>query len=96
MALITDAPRLEQCARSLRWTAVHRGLGSGLALNTLLPAVQAGLEEKDTASSSATWAFIRTFGTVWDVFISAAILNSRCDSLASRVSDLAVRSQIAN
>ncbi|KAI0486478.1 MFS general substrate transporter [Xylaria cf. heliscus] len=72
------------------------GLGSGLALSTLLPAVQAALEEKDTASSSATWAFIRTFGTVWGVSIPSAIFNSRCDSLASRIGDLAVRNQIAH
>ncbi|KAI0193882.1 MFS general substrate transporter [Astrocystis sublimbata] len=72
------------------------GLGSGLALSTLLPAVQAPLEEKDTASSSATWVFIRTFGTVWGVSIPAAILNSRCDALASRIDDLAVRNQIAH
>ncbi|KAJ2970576.1 hypothetical protein NUW58_g9650 [Xylaria curta] len=72
------------------------GLGSGLALSTLLPAVQAALDEKDTASSSATWAFIRTFGTVWGVSIPAAIFNSRCDSLASQITDLAVQNQIAH
>ncbi|KAI1810343.1 hypothetical protein GGS20DRAFT_594757 [Poronia punctata] len=71
-------------------------LGSGLALSTLLPAVQAALEEKDTASSSATWAFIRTFGTVWGVAIPSAIFNSRCDSLASRIDDLEIRGRIAN
>ncbi|KAI4862252.1 MFS general substrate transporter [Hypoxylon rubiginosum] len=58
------------------------GLGSGLALSTLLPATQAALSEKDTASSSATWAFVRTFGTVWGVSVPAAIFNSRCDTLS--------------
>lgn len=72
------------------------GLGSGLALSTLLPATQAALSEKDTASSSATWAFVRTFGTVWGVSVPAAIFNSRCDSLSIRIDDIAVRSQIAN
>ncbi|KAI1304451.1 MFS general substrate transporter [Xylaria venustula] len=40
-------------------------LGSGLLLAVLLPAVQAALTEKDTALSTATWSFIRTFGTIW-------------------------------
>ncbi|KAI1100051.1 MFS general substrate transporter [Jackrogersella minutella] len=72
------------------------GLGSGFALSTLLPATQAALSEDDTASSAATWAFIRTFGTVWGVSIPAAIFNSRCDSLSIRIDDIAVRAQIAN
>lgn len=72
------------------------GFGSGLALSTLLPATQAALSERDTASSAATWTLIRTFGTVWGVAIPAAIFNSRCDSLSGRISDGATRAQIAN
>ncbi|XXH02253.1 hypothetical protein Hte_008622 [Hypoxylon texense] len=71
-------------------------LGSGLALSTLLPATQAALSEKDTASSSATWAFVRTFGTVWGVSVPAAIFNSRCDTLSVLIDDATIRSQIAN
>ncbi|KAK6957354.1 hypothetical protein Daesc_000138 [Daldinia eschscholtzii] len=72
------------------------GLGSGFALSTLLPATQAALSENDTASSSATWAFIRSFGVVWGVSVPAAIFNSRCDELSVNIDDLTVRSQIAN
>lgn len=72
------------------------GFGSGLALSTLLPATQAALAERDTASSAATWTLIRTFGTVWGVAIPAAIFNSRCDSLAGRISDAATRAEIDN
>lgn len=72
------------------------GFGSGLALSTLLPAAQAALPERDTASSAATWTLIRAFGTVWGVAIPAAIFNSRCDSLSSRISDGATRAQIGN
>lgn len=72
------------------------GLGSGLALTTLLPATQAALSEKDTASSTATWTFIRTFGTVWGVSVPSAILNSRASELAVRIEDTAARAMIAN
>lgn len=72
------------------------GLGSGFALTTLLPAVQASLSEKDTASSTATWAFIRSFGTVWGVSVPAAIFNSRANELAVRIEDSSVRAFIAN
>lgn len=72
------------------------GLGSGLSLTTLLPATQAALSEKDTASSTATWTFIRTFGTVWGVAVPSAIFNSRASELASRIDDPSVRALIAN
>ncbi|KAI1144741.1 major facilitator superfamily domain-containing protein [Nemania diffusa] len=61
------------------------GLGSGLLLAVLLPAVQAALTEKNTALSTATWSFIRTFGTIWGVSIPAAIFNSRSNDLSKRI-----------
>ncbi|KAI1765786.1 major facilitator superfamily domain-containing protein [Hypoxylon sp. FL1150] len=54
------------------------GLGCGLTPSTLLLATQAALPKKDTESSSATWAFVRTFGTVWSVSVPVAIFNSCC------------------
>ncbi|RYP45621.1 hypothetical protein DL768_008058 [Monosporascus sp. mg162] len=72
------------------------GLGSGLALTTLLPATQAALSEKDTASSTATWTFIRNFGTIWGVSVPAAIFNSRATELAQRIDDVSVRALVAN
>ncbi|KAI0898730.1 MFS general substrate transporter [Annulohypoxylon nitens] len=72
------------------------GLGSGLVLGALLPAVQAGLTEKDTASSTATWTFIRTFGTIWGVSVPAAIFNSRSNELSNRIDDPSVRALISN
>lgn len=40
-------------------------IGTGLVLPVLLPAVQAGLTEADTALCTATWSFVRTVGFVW-------------------------------
>ncbi|KAH7322930.1 major facilitator superfamily domain-containing protein [Stachybotrys elegans] len=72
------------------------GIGSGLALTTLLPATQAALSEKDTASSTAVWSFVRSFGTVWGVSVPAAIFNSRADSLAYTITDPAIQGAVAN
>ena len=52
--------------------------GSGFVLNTLLPACQTPLEEKDQAAATATWSFIRSFGNIWGVSI---VLNSPSLSL---------------
>ncbi|KAI1261695.1 MFS general substrate transporter [Xylariaceae sp. FL1019] len=72
------------------------GLGSGLLVAVLLPAAQAALSEKDIASSTATWTFIRTFGTVWGVSIPAAIFNSRSNDLSNRIDDPSARALIAH
>jgi len=67
------------------------GAGSGFILNTLLPACQAGLLESDQAAATATWSFIRSFGSIWGVAIPAAIFNNRFEKLSYRISDPAVR-----
>ena len=68
--------------------------GVGLVVAALLPAVQAGLDESDTALSASTWSFIRSFGLVWGVAIPSAIFNERFDQLASRIDDPQVAAQL--
>ncbi|KAF2765482.1 MFS general substrate transporter, partial [Teratosphaeria nubilosa] len=68
--------------------------GSGMVVNTALPAFQACVAENDQASATAGWAFIRSFGNIWGVAIPAAVFNNRFDQLAYRISDAAVRSQL--
>jgi Major Facilitator Superfamily len=75
---------------------VIAGLGSGMVLNTLLPACQAPLAESDQAAATATWAFIRSFGSIWGAAIPGAIFSSRCNALAYRVSDPAARGALAD
>ena len=70
------------------------GGGSGMILNTLLPAFQAGLAESDQAAATASWAFIRSFGNVWGVAIPAAIFNNRFENLSYRISDPSVRNSL--
>lgn len=75
---------------------VVAALGSGMVLNTLLPAFQAGLPESDQAAATAAWSFIRSYGNIWGVAIPAAILNNRFEDLSHRISDPSVRALLSN
>ena len=77
-------------------TQIIAAAGSGIVLPTLLPAVQAGLDEKDVATSTATWAFVRSLGIIWGLSIPAAIFNNQFDKLSYRISDPTVRSTLIN
>jgi hypothetical protein len=66
--------------------------GGGLVLNTLLPGVQAQLDESHQAAVTSAWSFMRSFGSIWGVAIPAAVFNNRFSSLLSeRVTDPQVR-----
>ena len=69
--------------------------GLGASIPSQLPAVQAGLTENEAASSTATWAFIRSLGQIWGVAIPAAVFNNRAGQLLYRIDDNRVRSQLA-
>jgi Major Facilitator Superfamily len=88
---------LDQHSSTAVWV-ILQGLvaaGLGLVISTLLPAVQAGLPESEAASTSATWAFVRSLGTIWGVSIPAAIFNNRFDQLLSEIQDPNIRSQLS-
>ncbi|KAI1351953.1 major facilitator superfamily domain-containing protein [Xylaria sp. FL0043] len=66
--------------------------GGGLVLNTLLPGVQAQLPESYQAATTAAWAFIRSFGSIWGVAVPSAIFNNRFSQLlAQRITDPQIR-----
>ncbi|KAL2848896.1 DNA repair protein RAD50 [Aspergillus pseudoustus] len=71
-------------------------LGSGMVLNTLLPAFQAPLAESDQAAATASWSFMRSFGNVWGVAIPASIFNNQVNRYSHRISDLSVRQLLSN
>lgn len=60
-------------------------VGSGLVLNTLLPAVQAQGEERHQAATTAAWSFVRSLGSIWGVAVPAAVFNNRFSAVAARV-----------
>jgi EmrB/QacA subfamily drug resistance transporter len=72
-------------------------VGTGVLVTTSLPAVQAPLHETDTAVSTATWGFLRSFGGVWGVAVPSAIFNSQVNALLYRISDQpALQEKLAN
>ncbi|GLB11618.1 hypothetical protein AtubIFM57258_008488 [Aspergillus tubingensis] len=67
-------------------------VGTGMIMSTLLPAVQAPLQDTQVAPATATWGFLRAYGGVWGVAIPGAIFNSQIQTnLSKRVSDPDVR-----
>ena len=88
---------LDQHSSTAKWVVfqVVAGLGSGMVLNTLLPAFQASHPERDQAAATASWAFIRSFGNIWGVAIPAAIFNNRINGILYRITDEGTRQAIA-
>lgn len=78
------------------WFEILAGVGVGFPLTTQLPAIQAVLPESDTAVSTSTYSFIRSFGFVWGATVPSIILNARVDALLPSVADPAVRARLAN
>lgn len=89
---------LDQDAGVSQWVSyqVFIAIGTGMILNTLLPAFQAVQPESDQATATASWAFIRSFGCIWGVAIPAAIFNNRLQRCVVHISDLAVRHQLSD
>ncbi|KAM7193007.1 Major facilitator superfamily domain containing protein, partial [Rhypophila sp. PSN 637] len=54
-------------------------LGIEIIIDTLLPAFQAPVAEKDQALATSTWGFVRAFGCIWGVAIPAVIFNNGFD-----------------
>jgi hypothetical protein len=71
-------------------------LGLGIPLSTTLPSIQAALPESDTATSTATYSFLRSFGFIWGITIPSVVFNSRVDALISRVGDPIVQAVLSN
>ncbi|KAI1775360.1 major facilitator superfamily domain-containing protein [Hypoxylon cercidicola] len=69
--------------------------GLGLTVSTMLPSIMAGLPESDVGSSTATYAFIKTFGYVWGVAIPSIIFNGVFDANLYRISAPELRAQLA-
>ncbi|KAJ5510574.1 Major facilitator superfamily domain general substrate transporter [Penicillium expansum] len=66
-------------------------LGSGMILNTLLPAFQAPLAESDQAAATASWAFMWSFGTY-----GAWLSPLASSTITYRISDATVRQTLSN
>lgn len=66
-------------------------LGRAFILPTTLPAILASLPEKDVASATGVYSFLRSFGYVWGITIPGIIFNNRFSQLSGRIPDADVR-----
>ncbi|KAJ2981673.1 hypothetical protein NUW58_g6630 [Xylaria curta] len=71
-------------------------IGTAFPIACLLTAVQAELTEKDNAASTAAWAFIRSYGTIWGVTIPTAVFNDRFDQLLYMIEDSAAHDRLGS
>jgi MFS family permease len=90
--------RLDENSSTGYWLGVQfiEAGGVGFLLPATLPAVQAPLEESDMAVSTAAWAFVRSFGSIWGVAIPTAIFNSKVNELVVRISVPELRTALVN
>ncbi|KAI1776653.1 multidrug resistance protein Fnx1 [Hypoxylon cercidicola] len=90
--------RLDAGTTTGYWVGVQILIAAGLGVlfTTTLPAIQAPLPETDTAVTTATWGFLRSFGGIWGVAIPTAIFNTQVNNLLDRVSDPALRARLAD
>lgn len=58
--------------------------------------MQSPLPESYAASSTGTWAFIHSLGSIWSIAIPAAIFNSRFNELLPKIEDDAAHTVLAN
>ena len=89
---------LKANATTAQWVGYQlpSAAGTGLALPVLLSAVQASLTEEDTALSTSTWAFIRSFGLIWGATIPTAAFDNRFNTLLYRITDPVIAEQLAD
>lgn len=80
------------------WTffEIFTAIGLGVILTAILPAIQSSLSDGDIATTTAMYAFFRSFGGIWGVTIPSVIFNGRIDNQLSRISSDQVRQELAN
>lgn len=72
-----------------------QSIGNGVIATSLLPAVQAGLTDEDNAVSTATWAYVRSYGAIWGVTIPATVFNNIFSNHLGQISDPRVRALLS-
>lgn len=78
------------------WAAFQMvdAVGRGILFPCILPAILASLDERDVATATSMFSFLRSFGFVWGVTIPALIFDANFDHNAGRILDAAVRSRL--
>lgn len=70
-------------------------IGSGMIYDSLLPALQATISEKDQAAGTAALAFLRCFSNTWGYAIPTLIFNTQVEKGLGAIMDVYVRYNLA-
>ncbi|KAK8108973.1 hypothetical protein PG984_014774 [Apiospora sp. TS-2023a] len=75
--------RLDEGTSTGYWAGIQiiGALAIGIVTPVTLPTILTPLPESDVAVGTATWAFMRGFGTIWGAAIPLAVFNSKANSL---------------
>ncbi|KAH8888271.1 MFS general substrate transporter [Thozetella sp. PMI_491] len=89
---------LHQGSSTAAWACfqIIAAIGLGIVLTTVLPAIQSALSDADIAKTTATYAFVRSFGGIWGVTIPSVIFNGQIDNFLPRITDAYAREQLSN
>ena len=89
---------LDKDSSTAMWVCLQLipSLGNGLLVASMLPAVQAGLTDDDNALSTATWAYMRSYGAIWGITIPATVFNNIFSKNLWKIADPQVRAVLAN
>jgi hypothetical protein len=66
-------------------------IGRACIMSTTLPAVLAPLPERDVATATGMYSFLRSFGFVWGITIPSIIFNNKFDQLSWKIQDTTIR-----
>ncbi|KAI1419260.1 putative multidrug resistance protein fnx1 [Xylaria sp. FL1777] len=92
--------RLNETTTTGYWVGIQilAAVAIGIITPVTLQTILTPLAESDVAVATATWAFMRGFGTIWGAAIPLAVFNSKADELvAARLPDNeSVRNLLAN
>lgn len=89
---------LDRNSTTAAWACfeIISSVGSGILSVTLLPAIQAPLDEKFVATATGVYGFARGFGSIWGVTIPSAIFNNEVRRHKDLISDVAISNKLAN
>ena len=89
---------LDEFSPTIMWVMfqIVFAIGGGLVLTALLPAIQAPLADSETATATATWGFIQSFGFIWGASVPSVIFNARFEQLLPTISDVAIRETLSH
>lgn len=83
---------------TVKWVGLQipGGLGIGIILPILLPAVQASLKDSDIALSTSTWTFIRGVGQILGSTLPIVAFDNSFNRHLRQIQDPSIASQLVN